>query len=212
MKKRGTFIVLEGNDGAGKDMQVELLEHDFKERDNVIFTRDPGGTDTAHAIRELVLTDYKESIVPRAELLLFLSARAQLVDELIAPALSSGTHVICQRFELSTLAYQFYGREQFSHRKIFDRLHTFVTNNLNPDLYIFLDVDPEIGMKRTEKGKGSRRDRFEKEGIDFHRRVSDAYRTEIVKHPHVIIDANRSIEDVYKNVKASVEMALSKDR
>lgn len=208
MARKGTFIVLEGGDGAGKDTQVELLERDFSGRGDIVFTRDPGGTSTAHSIRKLVLAEYEEPLVAKAELLLFLSARAQLVEALIAPALLSGEHVICQRYGLSTIAYQLYGREHLVYRDMFEIIHAFATENLSPDLYILLDVDPEVGMKRTKSRKEGVRDRFEKEQIDFHKRVCDAYQTEIVTHPHVIVDANRSVEEVYRDVKSSVDRAL----
>jgi len=144
---KGKFIVIEGGDGAGKDTQIELLRKDFSE--GFAYTRDPGGTAISLELRTIV--QYNKDIVKEAELLLFLAARAQLVQEFIIPTLAEGRHVISNRFDLSTYAYQIYGRERQNMKEFVERASQFARNGAEPDLIILLDVPPEVGLARSRE-------------------------------------------------------------
>ena len=168
----GLFVALEGPEGAGKSTQTGLLADWLTRhgRDPVV-TREPGGTPTAEAVRRLLLESV--TLAAETELLLILAARSSLVAQVIRPALDAGRVVITDRFSLSTLAYQAYGR-----RLPLDavtRMNRFATGGLEPDLTIVLDVDPATGVAR-KTGQGVDPDRIERAGDAFHARVVEAYR------------------------------------
>lgn len=169
---RGLFIVLEGVEGSGKTTQARWLGQWMKEHGIEAYTcREPGGTELGESIRELVLGGL--DVPPRSELLLLLAARAVFVDEVVRPRLEAGEVVIADRFELSTFAYQGYGRGLPLDE--IRRLNHFATGGLRPDLVLVLDVAPEIGVARRE-AEGRSSDRIESAGREFHRRVGEAYR------------------------------------
>lgn len=204
---RGKFIVFEGGDGAGKDTQVNLLKERFS-ADDVVFTREPGGTGMGKKIRELLLNKDSSDILPKTELLLYYADRAQHIDEVIAPALSAGKHVISNRFALSTIAYQIYGRERMEYLDFLLALDQHVIDTYTPDLYIFLDVDPREGLRRVGK-RGEKKDRMEKEAREFHDRVREGYLKHLKRHNHFIIGIDeRGIEEVNIDVVRLVEAFL----
>lgn len=199
--QRGKFIVIEGGDGAGKDTQVELLHKELGD-DGFIYTRDPGGTDLGFKLREIV--QYGENVAKETEMLLFLAARAQLVREVIRPNIDKGINVICNRFDHSTLAYQIWGRERQDLREFVRSASMFARVQTFPDLIVLLDIDPKIGLERIP-GRGEKLTRFEEEKLAFHERVRQGYLESAKEFPKVaIVDANRSIEDVYKDVRKEV--------
>lgn len=175
--KKGLFITFEGPEGSGKSTQVELLCNVF-ERDKISYikTREPGGTVFAEKIRAILKdTDLNNTLSIRAEALLFQAARAQHVYEKIAPALDCGKIVVCDRYADSSVVYQ--GIARGLGKKEIETLNNFSTCNLVPDLTIFLDIDPEIGLKRAHfrESESVNKDRFEEQGIDFHRLVRESY-------------------------------------
>jgi len=176
--KRGKFITFEGPEGGGKTTQakrlIALLEAAGHE---VVYTREPGGTPTGEAIRDILQHNKtKEDISPSAEVLLFAASRAQLVAHVILPALQRGAWVVCDRFADSTTAYQGYGRG-------FDReqmiaINTFAIGAATPDLTFLLDVDLDEGFRRItvrHQKKDSPLDRIEQEARTFHERVRQGY-------------------------------------
>lgn len=202
---RGKFIVIEGGDGAGKDTQIELLRRDFGEN-GFTYTRDPGGTEMGTALRQLL--QYDESVAEETELLLFLASRVQLVREVIEPALQEDITVICNRFDLSTYAYQIYGRERRHLADFVKKVSAFARINAVPDLVVLLDVPPEVGLARSAL-RGEKATRFEQEKLQFHERVREGYLESAKEYPHVaIIDASRSVGDVYQDVKREIENEL----
>ncbi|MGH7505128.1 MAG: dTMP kinase [Longimicrobiales bacterium] len=163
--------MLEGVEGAGKSTQARLLA-EWLGREGVAFlhTREPGGTPLGEEVRRLVL--HGDEMPARSELLLYLAARAALVERVIRPALAEGRVVIADRFGLSTLAYQGYGRDL--PRQSVRAIHDFATGGLSPDLTIVLDVPVTVGVARREAGRAA--DRIERAGAGFHDRVAEAYR------------------------------------
>ncbi len=198
MKKRGIFITFEGAEGSGKSTQIKRAEAYLKEKGHdVVIFREPGSTRISESIREIILNKEFKEMSPSTELLLYLAARAQLVNEKIAPALNKGKTVICDRFEDSTLAYQGYGRG--FDLKVIDKVSfELVRCGMKPDLTMLLDIDPEKGMKR-----GGRHDRMEKQSIQFHRKVREGFKDIARKNPKrcVMIDASQPLGAVTLQVQ-----------
>lgn len=192
----GKFIVFEGGDGAGKDTQIELLKAKVSSED-YLFVKDPGSTDAGVRLREVVL--HSEHIGHIAELMIFLAARAQLVEELIIPALLAGKNVVTNRFNLSTIAYQIYGREHMELLPFVQDAMRIVLRGIEPDAVILLDVPPVIGLARAAEVMET--DRFEEETIAFHERVRTGYHTHVQEYEnHHVIDSTLSIEVVHTKV------------
>lgn len=176
---RGRFIVLEGVDGSGKSTQAQMLADTLRaDGRDVVLTREPGGTPLGERLRALIL-DPDVVCAPRAELLMILAARAQHVAEVIQPALERGADVVCDRFSLSSLAYQGYGRGlPLAEIRAADAA---ATGGLRPDLTVLLDVPLATVLARV----GERNDRFEGEGRTFLQRVIDGYRALAAADPAV---------------------------
>lgn len=191
--RRGVFLVFEGVEGSGKTTQARALGEWLASRGrSVHLCREPGGTELGEEIRSLVLGDH--DVPPRSELLLLLAARAVFVDEVVRPRLERGEIVIADRYQLSTLAYQGYGRGLPLDEV--RRINRFATNGLDPDLTLVLDVPPELGEERR-LAEGRRSDRIEREGLEFHRRVAGAYRLLAESEPEVVlIDGTGTPESV----------------
>lgn len=167
------FITLEGPDGSGKTTQFHRLSEWLRGRGcNVLALREPGGTAIGEAVREVLLHHRGDvSMDPRAELLLFCASRAQLVAERIEPHLRAGGVVVCDRFADSTLAYQGYGRGL--DLALLRSLLAFATRGISPDLTLYFDVAPEIGLQR--RAQGGDVNRLDAESLEFHRRVRQGY-------------------------------------
>ena len=205
---RGWFISLEGPEGSGKTSQAEALRARLTAGgSSVTLTREPGGTSTGERVRAILLGhaapgDAGGGPAPRTDALLFNAARAQLVAEVIGPALARGDIVVCARFADSTLAYQGYGAGL--PREGLQTLERFATDGLRPDLTLLLDVPPEVGLARK---KGDEVTRFEA-GFDlaFHRRVRDGFLALAADEPgrFAVIDATGSFDVVHDSVAAAV--------
>ncbi len=205
MAKKGIFISLEGIEGCGKSTQSKLLAQYFTELGYcVILTREPGGTLIGEKIRDLLLDPKNNNMASITELLLYLSARAQHIVEVISPALSAGKVVICERFNASTLAYQGYARGLDIDRV--SKLINMATYGLEPDLTIILDLEVQDGLARAEK-RSNHKDRLESEGFLFHNKVRQGYHeiarkwTKRVK----LIDASGSIDEVFTRIRESIK-------
>jgi dTMP kinase len=196
------FITFEGVDGSGKSTQVRLLGRYFEERERPpLLVREPGGTELSEHVRTLLL-DPAAHIAPRAELLLFSAARAQLVDEVIHPALAEGRVVIADRFYDSTTAYQGGGRA-LADAAWLRNFHIFVTDGLVPDRTYYIDVPPETAAAR----RGTDPDRMEGAGAAFFERVRTTYRHLADAEPErfVTLDGRRSVEDLHTAIVRDVE-------
>lgn len=196
----GLFIVLEGPDGAGKTTQAALLSGWFEALGLThVSTREPGGTAVGEAIRSVVLGQTDLDMPPESELLLILAARAAFVSEVVRPALDAGTTVLADRFSLSTLAYQGFGRglDLDGVRKGIE----LSTGGLEPDLYLVLDVPVDEGRSRQARS-GEKPDRIEQAGLDFRRTVRDGYLALAESEPRVeVVDGRGSPDDVHEELR-----------
>ena len=198
---RGRFITFEGGEGCGKSTQVKRLAEFLKSRGiEVLLTREPGGTWLSEEIRHLIKDQDTEAPGDRTELLLFLAARAQLVEKVIIPALDAGKWVISDRFSDSTLAYQGYGRGL--PLEVISLVNDFACSGLRPDLTFLLEVAPETAARRMrgrEESTNTEADRIERAGDGFHERLRAGFAELAKRHPDRIhrIDANGSPDEVF---------------
>jgi dTMP kinase len=206
---RGRFITLEGVEGVGKSTHLEFLARYLQDRGiSVLVTREPGGTPAADEIRQLLLTNRKEPFQPMAELLLMFASRALHVENVIRPALTLGTWVICDRFTDASYAYQGGGRG-IAMRQI-ELLERMVLKSLRPDLTLLLDTRIEVGMSRA-KQRGSL-DRFEQEKDAFFKRVRRVYIARARRDPRRIkvVNAGGSIADVQIQISVLLNKYLAR--
>lgn len=191
---RGTFITLEGADGCGKSTQVALLADAIQAAGReVVRLREPGGTSISEKIRALVLDPDSAEMAPECELLLFEASRAQLVRQVIEPALAHGDVVLCDRFYDSTYAYQAAGRALDA--RVISQANALGSCGVTPDLTLVLDMDTEDALARATRGGA---DRLEAEGVAFQERVRQGYLGLAAAEPgrvHVV-DATGSTEEV----------------
>lgn len=200
-RPRGRFITVEGGEGVGKSSNIAALVAAIEAAGiTVLQTREPGGTDLAEAIRDLLLAPRAEAVDARCELLLMFAARAQHLSQRIIPALEQGSWVVCDRFTDATRAYQGGGRGM--PLKEINDLADWVHGECHPDATILLDVDPEIGMARALAR--SEADRFEQEQMTFFERVRASYLDLAQQEPERfhVIDAAQPLEQVRGAVEA----------
>jgi dTMP kinase len=203
---RGRFIVIDGPEGAGKTTICRRLAEDFPE--DIVPIREPGGTMIGEEIRRLLL-DPASQILPLTEFLLFWAARSQFLIEKVAPLLSQGKHVVADRYAPSTYAYQISGRQMRDEVALFHTLERGMEKHASPDLYIFLDIVPELGMERALKR--SQADRMEQEKMSFHRRVYEGYHEFFSTRPHRRVDATKSEDEVYAEVRSAIVNLIAID-
>ncbi len=195
------FVTFEGLDGSGKSTQAELLRARLEsEGIDVVATREPGGTELGEGVRNLVL--HGGHVGAWAEALLYVAARAQLVDEVIRPALERGAAVICDRYVDSSIAYQGVGRELGLERML--ELNLAAVGGLLPDRTFLLELDPSQVSSRIQRHF----DRLEREGDDFRARTADGYRELATRFPEriVVLDASRPPDDLAEEVYGSLRV------
>lgn len=198
--KRGIFITVEGTDGSGKTTQIKLMESYLREKGHdVVLTRDPGGTKISEKVRSIILDTGNTEMGRITEMLLYASARAQLVHEIVKPAVASGKIVICDRFVDSSYVYQGIGRG--IDLGIVEDVNSVAMDGVYPDITFFFDINPSIALSRRIASTGA--DRIENEKMEFHLRVYEGYRMLAERHPDRIksIDSTRSIEEISNEVK-----------
>lgn len=204
---KGRFVVIEGLEGAGKTTAIQtvyqwLLEHGH----NVVQTREPGGTPLAEQIRTLVKSVQQEDVAPVTELLLMYAARAQLLHNVIKPALAHGQWVLADRHDLSSRAYQGGGRQIAD--ATLDPIRELVLGDLRPDLTLYLDIDPAIGLERA-KARGEL-DRIEQEQLAFFQRVRAKYLAVAAAESNIIvIDAAQPLQTVQSALCDALERHFS---
>ncbi len=203
---KGRFLVVEGLEGAGKSSTVQCMV-DYLTQAQIPFiqTREPGGTQIGETLRTLIKSGLDgERLYPQSELLLIYASRVQLVEQVIRPALNEGTWVICDRFELSTYAYQGGGRQIDT--STIDMLSAFCLHGLKPDLLFYLDIMPEMGLSRA-KLRGEF-DHIERESQAFFSRVYHMYHERLsAMHYARRIDATLPLEKVVASVKQALDIS-----
>ena len=194
------FITFEGPEGSGKTTQIRLLADFLSEKKYpVLTTREPGGTDIGNQVREILTCMENQAMHPRTEILLFLAARAQLVEQYIRPAIAQGNVVLCDRYADSTLAYQGYGHGV--HLALLRQLLDFATGGLWPCLTLLLDIESETGLAR--KRKGGEWNRLDAYTLAFHQRVRQGYLELANQSPErwIVIDASQPFEIVQSQIR-----------
>lgn len=209
---KGLFITFEGPDGAGKTTIIEILKN-YMLRTTVeyLFTREPGGISISEQIRDVILNTKNTTMDKRTEALLYAASRRQHLAEKVIPALSSGRLVFCDRFIDSSLAYQGYARG-LGIEEIMN-INKFAIEDYMPDLTIYLDIEPEIGLSRIAESKDREVNRLDLEKLDFHKRVREGYKLLAAKENHRIreVDASKSPEEVFQEVLAILREVLAKN-
>lgn len=206
--KKGLFITVEGTDGSGKTTQINLMkDHLMKKGFQVVLTREPGGTKISEKIRSIILDPQNDKMSDITEMLLYASARAQLVSEVIKPALENGKMVICDRFVDSSFVYQGFGRG--IDLKIVEDVNHIALDHTMPDVTFFFDISPEIALKRRIDSTGA--DRIENEKMEFHKKVYAGYKKLAEMYPARIlpVDCSRGIEDIFADIKRQLDQLLS---
>lgn len=200
----GKFIVIEGLEGAGKTTAKEAIIEVLKRLDihDILLTREPGGTPLAEKLRDLIKSETEEMITPKAELLMLYAARIQLVENVIQPALKAGKWVIGDRHDLSSQAYQGGGRQLDS--RLLASLKKQILGDFKPDLTLYLDISPEVGLARA-RGRGEL-DRIEKQNMAFFDRTRAHYLALVKQDPNaVVIKAEQPLVQVTQDIQHAVE-------
>ncbi len=207
------FIAFEGTEGSGKTTQLQLLRAHLQSRGmQVLATREPGGTPIGERVRAITNDPASRDMHARTELLLYLASRAQLVEQVIRPALAQGLVVLCDRYADSTLAYQGYGRGL--DLELLRQLNAFATGGLQADLVIYLDLPVEIGLRRRALAHARGQEeltRIDREEIAFHQRVREGYLAMAAAEPErwCVLDARQSVEEVQGAIRERVEALLA---
>ena len=217
----GAFITFEGCEGSGKSTQSErVYQALIKNGYPALLTREPGGTKISDRIRELLLARNEDgsfnNMTANTELMLYLASRAQHVEELIFPALKAGKIVLCDRYFDATAAYQGYGRGlDFGFLKL---VNDFITQKLNPDLTILMDISPDVGLERSRKikknfAKEGELDRMESQSLKFHAAVREGYLSIARQEPDrvVVFDGVKPLEQNFEQILERIMTHLQKN-
>jgi dTMP kinase len=205
------LIVFEGVDGAGKGVQSRALNKAMLEAGySVILTREPGGSDSAEAIRKLIVEGDTDRWDDISELLLIYAARRSHLKETILPNIEDGKWVISDRFADSSRAFQ--GVAGGLGLDLVEQIHQIVVGDFKPLLTIVLDIDPSISLQRAEQ-RGGVEDRFEQKGLIYQQKVREGFLQIVKASPdtHVLIDASQSIETVHASIKSAIKQHLGLD-
>lgn len=211
---RGKFITFEGGEGTGKSTQVDLLAKSLAQKGwDVITTREPGGTAVGKEIRKLLVCGDKDKMDATAEALLYYADRHIHMVQKILPALDAGKIVISDRFADSTTAYQCYGYGERISKEVLDKLYKIAVGDFKPDLTIVLDIDPEKGLSRSfvkADGMAEKELRFESRTLEFHNNLRKGFNIIAANDPErcVVLDADKSIDELHKSVMDVVEQRL----
>lgn len=202
----GMFITFEGGEGAGKSVQISrFCEYLQSQNKQVVLTREPGGTEVGKQIRKLLVEGDKDKFDEITEVLLFYADRRINLTQVVIPSVNEGKYVISDRFNDSTIAYQYYGSNKFKDTSIMDKLYNIVAGTFKPNITFLLDIDVKIGLERSFKKSqtmATKELRFENVDVDFHERLRQGYLELAQSNPDrfIIINANQSIEDVTKEI------------
>lgn len=205
-KSKGTFIVFEGGEGSGKTSVMNYIVEQFP-KGSILTMREPGGTPVAEKIRKILL-DPENSMSPLTELFLFGAGRASNCDDFLRPMLAAGKTIMSDRFDGSSIAYQIFGRKMHEYADVFKNINSYAKGRsmkriIRPDLVLFFDVDPKIGLARA-KGRLGNISRFDDEELAFHERVREGFIHQHKNHKNwTRVDANKS-EAVVRQVTLNI--------
>ena len=208
---KGKFITFEGGEGAGKSLQIKkFAEYLEKKGIEVVLTREPGGTEVGKEIRRILVEGDKDKFDEITEILLFYADRRINLEKVVKPALKQGKYVICDRYNDSTVAYQFYGANKFKDTTIIDTIYKVVAGDFKPDVTVLLDVDVKVGLERSFKkaeGMDVKELRFENAKVDFHQRLRSGYLEMAKNEPErfVVVNANNGVDEVFEELIRKVE-------
>jgi len=203
---KGKFIVIDGGDGAGKSSQLKKLKDFFGEQ--VVVTREPGGSPYAEEIRHLILKSPNAGQADAKTLFaLFWAGRRDHIKNTILPALNAGKHVICDRFDSSTFAYQIFGQEARELEEMFFIFRDFFLGDCKPDAYIYLDVDIVVGLSR-KNNTGVDKNHLDEKERDFFYRMQNGYNAFFERVAASRVDANLSMEHVFENLLAEIKKVV----
>lgn len=208
--KRGYFISVEGTDGAGKSTQIGRMRDYLADLGyEVVLTREPGGTKISEMIRSMLLDTANGEMSSMTEMLLYASARAQLVTEIIRPAVERGAVVICDRFVDSSYVYQGFGRG--IPLETVEMVNGAALDGMIPDITLFFDLHPAVALER--KMKSAQADRMEQEALEFHIRVYKGYKKLASMYPQRIrsIDSSQDIDTVAADVRRALDILVRRD-
>ena len=210
MHNRPLVISLEGGEGSGKTTVLSHLDSYFTQKGiSVMFTREPGGVRISEAISEIILNVDHTEMDPRTEALLYASARRQHLAEKVLPAIAKGQWVVFDRFVDSSMVYQGYVRG-IGIEAVYE-MNRFATEDFLPDLTLYLDVSPEVGLARVMETEGREVNRLDLEGLDFHIKVREGYQILMKQFPNRIvrIDADQTLDEVLKDVSQALDRFIN---
>lgn len=203
---KGKFITFEGGEGTGKSTQIKLLAEYLKQKgENVVTTKEPGGTEVGQEIRKLLVCGDKDKFDALAEALLYFADRHVHMVQKVWPEMEKGAWVLSDRFADSTMAYQYYGYNKRLSKEVINELYRIAVGDFKPDLTIVLDIDPKIGLERSfnkAKNMDVKELRFEGRELEFHNNMRQGF-LEIAKaEPKrcVVLDANKTIEELHGDI------------
>ena len=203
---KGKFITFEGGEGTGKSTQIKLLAEYLEGKgENIITSKEPGGTEVGQEIRKLLVCGDKDKFDAVAEALLYFADRHIHLTKKVWPAMEDGAIVLSDRFADSTFAYQYYGYNKRVSKETLDSLYEIAVGDFKPDLTIILDIDPKIGLARSfnkAKTMEVKELRFEGRELEFHNNLREGFLEIAKKEPTrcVVLDADKSIEDLHKDI------------
>ncbi len=207
--KRGKFIVIDGMDGSGKGTQLALLRGKLKGYP-VLYTREPGGTELAEEIRTMLLRIDGPKRTALADFFLFWAARASHVEDTVEPALAAGKHIICDRYDSSTWAFQIFGEQQEKFRKLFDEIRDWLPMQYRPDAYFFLDLPAKVAYDRVQRDAGREKSRFDLKSVEYHERVRNGFSFFMMGGARVrMVDADRPPDVINKELVARIREMLA---
>jgi dTMP kinase len=203
------LITLEGVEGSGKSTILTYINDFLKQSGKeVVVTREPGGIEIAEQIRTVILDKENTKMDGRTEALLYAAARRQHLVERVIPSLNEGKVVLCDRFIDSSLAYQGFARGLGINEVL--SINEFAIGKFMPNLTLYLDLDPKIGLERINKNKGREVNRLDLEEISFHNKVHEGYEEVLKRFPERIvrINANQAVEQVFSDIKQAIKVKL----
>ncbi|MCB5935378.1 dTMP kinase [Caldibacillus thermoamylovorans] len=209
--EKGTFITVEGPDGAGKTTVLNIIAEELAaEGYPIVQTREPGGSPIAEKIRQIILDKKHTEMDPRTEALLYAAARRQHLIEKIIPALEKGNIVLCDRFIDASIVYQGFARKIGIDEVL--KINRFAIENTMPDLTIYFDIEPKIGLERIQKYRQGEMNRLDLETMEFHKMVREGYLQLLDRFPDRIkkVMADRPIEEVKTEAKKLILSLLVK--